>query len=158
MKLFSFHVPCPLKIDKDGTTSSSEKEGSQQLVSEDVRGEGTTDVSFEELPDYFKHVTLAQDSGAIVERDNSLRITVECHDLESLERLWSDYCSGHLNSIAEKCLLTDDIKRRFHVESVNLETIVLEDDYLACKEYLLKKTRKLAIIYSFKVVLRPKCL
>ena len=68
--------------------------------------------------------------------EGSLRITVECPTLEILEQLWDDYCSGHLNAVAEECLLTEDIKRRFHVESVSLNTRILEEDYLACKEFL----------------------
>ena len=71
-----------------------------------------------------------------------------CHNLVMLERLWHDFCSGHLNAVAGNCLLTDDIKRRFHVESVNLQTTILEEDYLACKKFLLNKTRKLTKIES----------
>ena len=40
--------------------------------------------------------------------EGSLRITVECPSLEILESLWEDYCSGHLNAVAEEKLLTDD--------------------------------------------------
>ncbi|XP_078368375.1 uncharacterized protein LOC144652233 isoform X3 [Oculina patagonica] len=68
--------------------------------------------------------------------DGSLRIIVECSTLEVLERLWKDYRSGNLNTVAEKCLLTDDIKWWFDVESVQLKTIILEEDYLACKLFL----------------------
>ena len=68
--------------------------------------------------------------------EGSLRITVECPTLEILEGLWEDYCSGHLNAVAEEYLLTDDIKRRFHVESVKLKTRILEEDYLVCKHFL----------------------
>ena len=69
--------------------------------------------------------------------EGSLLITVECKTLEILERLWEDYCSGHLNAVAEERLLTDDIKKRFDVESVKLETSILESDYLACKLFLM---------------------
>ena len=68
--------------------------------------------------------------------EGSLRITVECSTLEILEGLWEDYCSGHLNAVAEENLLTDDIKRRLHVKSIALKTIVLEEDYLVCKQFL----------------------
>ena len=71
--------------------------------------------------------------------EGSLRITVECRTLEILERLWEDYSSGHLNAVAENCLLTDDIKRRYNVLSVNLKTTILEEDYLACKRSLLAR-------------------
>jgi len=65
-----------------------------------------------------------------------LRITVECRTLEILEHLWDDYCSGHLNEVVEERLLTDEIKMRFRVESVKLTTTILQEDYLACKQFL----------------------
>ena len=68
--------------------------------------------------------------------EGSLRITVECPTLEILEGLWDVYCSGHLNAVAEENLLTDDIKRTLHVESIALKTIILEEDYLVCKQFL----------------------
>ena len=71
--------------------------------------------------------------------EGSLRITVQCYTLEILERLWEDYTSGHLNAVAEECLLTDDIKRRFDVVSVKLKTIIFEEDYLACKSSLISR-------------------
>ena len=80
--------------------------------------------------------------------EGSLLITVECRTLDILEGLWEDYCSGHFNAEAEERLLTDDIKKRFDVESVKLETTILEKDYLACKLFLLDKSRK-STIYSF---------
>ena len=69
--------------------------------------------------------------------EGSLLITVECRTLEILEGLWEDYCSGHLNAVAEERLLTDDIKKRFDVESVKLETTISKEDYLACKMFLM---------------------
>ena len=74
--------------------------------------------------------------------EGSLLLIVECRTLEILERLWEDYCSGHLNAVAEERLLTNDIKNRFDVESVNLETTILEKDYLACKLFLMDKSSK----------------
>ena len=125
-----------------------QENGSLHLVSEMLPEKKTSLGSFTELPNYLRHVTVTQDSEPTKERDNRLRFSVECRDLESLECLWSDYCSGRLNWMAEKCLLTDDIKERFQVESVNLETSILEEDYLACKEHLLKISRKLVTLLA----------
>ena len=68
--------------------------------------------------------------------EGSLHITVECSTLDILERLWEDYCCGHLNAVHEERLLTEDIKKRYDVESGKLETTILENDYLACKMFL----------------------
>ena len=72
--------------------------------------------------------------------EGSLIITVECCTLEILERLWEDYCSGHLNVVVEECLVTDDIRRRFDVEFVKLKTTIMEDDYVQCKLSLMDIT------------------
>ena len=94
-------------------------------------------LSAKEMPQSF-HYYLEGVHDVIVRdvKEGSLRITVECRTLEILERLWEDYCSGHLNAVAEECLLTDDIKRRFYVKSLKLKTTILKEDYLACKLFL----------------------
>ena len=74
--------------------------------------------------------------------EGSLHLTVECSTLDILERLWEDFCSGHLNAEAEERLLTEDIRKRFDVESVQLETTILEQDYLACKLFLMDVASK----------------
>ena len=96
--------------------------------------------SVKEFPAYLQRVKLIQDSWQTEESDNSLRVAVECENSEVLEQLWGDYRSGYLNVVAEKCLLTDDIKRRFHLTSVKFKTTILKEDYLACKDFLLNNT------------------
>ena len=119
------------------TNTETEEEESQQLSKEE-----TNDVTINELPKHFQHLKLIQDLMPTEGNENSLRLAVKCNNLEGLERLWEDYRSGRLNEIAEKYLVTDEIKRRFHVESVNLATTILEEDYLACKEFLSSKPSK----------------
>lgn len=77
--------------------------------------------------------------------EGSLRITVECRTVEILDRLWEEYCSGHLNAVAEERLLTDFIKKRFDVVSVKLKTTILEEDYFACKRFLMGISREYTI-------------
>ena len=68
--------------------------------------------------------------------------TFRCPSLESLESLWSDYQSGHLNNIAERYLVTDDIKKKLNLENVRLETTIEEENYRICKEILMEKSCK----------------
>ena len=70
----------------------------------------------------------------------SLEITFWCTSLESLESLWSDYHSGHLNDIAERYLVTDDIKKKLNLESVRLKTIIENENYRICKRILMEKS------------------
>ena len=73
----------------------------------------------------------------------SLVIKVQCPDLQSLESLWNDYCSGVLNEAAERLLLTDDIKKEINLETLRLKTIIVEESYLTCKKALMEKSGEL---------------
>ena len=70
----------------------------------------------------------------------SLVITVKCSTLESLERLWKDYQSGCLNSIAERFLVTDELKRKLRLDNIRLETTIEEENYLICKRAFLENS------------------
>ena len=72
----------------------------------------------------------------------SLEITFRCPSLESLECLCSDYQSGHLNNIAQRYLVTDDIKKKLNVGNVRLTTTIKEENYRICKEILMEKSCK----------------
>ena len=76
----------------------------------------------------------------------SIKITVKCLTLEILERLWDDYRSGHLNAVAEECLITEKIKDELDMETITLTTTILEEDYLACKLTLTEISGTLQII------------
>ena len=67
-------------------------------------------------------------------KPGSLIITVQCLTLESLESLWNGYCSGYLNDIVERFLVTDEIKRKLGMDNVRLKTTIEEENYLICKK------------------------
>ena len=71
-------------------------------------------------------------------RKGSIVIILECPTLESLEHLWSDYRSGHLDKVAERYLVTDKIKKKLNLETICLETTIDEENYLNCKKALMK--------------------
>ena len=70
----------------------------------------------------------------------SLIITVQCPSLESLESLWNDYCSGYLNDIVERFLVTDEIKRKLGMDNVRLKTTIEEGNYLICKKAFIENS------------------
>ena len=74
----------------------------------------------------------------------SLVIKVQCPDLQSLESLWNDYCSGVLNEAAERFLVTDDMKKEINLETLRLKTIIEEESYLICKKALMEKSGELS--------------
>ena len=71
-----------------------------------------------------------------------LEITVQCPTLESLESLWIDYCSGHLNEVAERFLVSNELKRKLNLETVRLKTTISEESYFMCKKAIMEMSRK----------------
>ena len=67
---------------------------------------------------------------------SSLLITVKCRSLLVLEHLWTDYTSGHLNKMVQKCLVTGDILNDLGLSELKLCLSVNEIDYKACKQVL----------------------
>ena len=119
------------------------QQGMQQVASENFLeaegGKEATTIPIEEQSQNTQPLNLIH---RVTPSDDSLRIEVKCLTLESLERLWQDYRSGQLNHMAENLLVTEDIKRKFNVESIKLKTTISEEDYLACKEYLSNRPGK----------------
>ena len=95
------------------------------------------------LSDFVKHLENTYNLTLTSVGVGSLVIKVQCPDLQSLESLWNDYCSGVLNEAAERSLVTDDIKREINVKIVRLKTIIEEDNYLICKKALTEKSGEL---------------
>lgn len=70
-------------------------------------------------------------------RIGSLLIAVECSSLQILEGLWEDYCSGHLNEVAQKELVTEEVLKKVNLSEIKLKTHIREEDYQSCKKYFL---------------------
>ena len=86
-------------------------------------------------------------------QSGSLIITVECSSLEILDELWEDYCTGHLNEMAQKYLVTEEILKELGLTEVKLTTTILEDEYRACREHLLQYSgefKGLFLVYSLR--------
>ena len=67
----------------------------------------------------------------------SLVIVLNCQRIESLEHLWNDFLSGHLDKVAERYLVTDEIKKRLNLETINLKTTIEKENYLNCRKALM---------------------
>ena len=81
----------------------------------------------------------------------SLKITFRCPSLESLERLWTDCQSGHLNSIAKRYLVTEDMKKKLNLENVKLKTTIEEQNYRICKKILTENLCKSGKLFVKKL-------
>ena len=79
----------------------------------------------------------------------SLEIKFRCSTLESLEHLWGDYQSGYLNEIAERYLVTHDIKKKLNLETVRLKTTIEDENYQICRKILTEKSCKFESLLTF---------
>ena len=66
----------------------------------------------------------------------SLIISLDCKTLRGLDQLWNDYLSGHLNKVAERHLVTDEIKKKLNLRTIKLKITIEEENYLKCKKVL----------------------
>ena len=67
---------------------------------------------------------------------SSWHITVECSSLQVLEGLWEDYRSGHLNSVAQEMLITQQVLEKLGLTELKLETFISKDQYERGKKLL----------------------
>ena len=64
----------------------------------------------------------------------SLIITVKCSSLLILDELWEDYYTGHLNEMAQRYLVTEDVLKGFGLTEVKLMTTIMETEYRKCRD------------------------
>ncbi len=92
----------------------------------------------EELNGFLEYMEKVRKVLIVDTKLGSLIITVECESLEILDKLWDDYCTGHLNEMAQEFLVTEDILKELGLTQVKLSSTILEEEYRACREYFLQ--------------------
>ena len=90
------------------------------------------------LKDFTDHLTQTYLLCLVTVREGSIVIILGCPTLESLELLWRDYRSGHLDEVAERYLVTEEIKRKLNLVTICLETTIEEENYSNCRKALMK--------------------
>ena len=131
------------KISCASATSKNSKEQDSQEAKEEVNRYMQKKVeevskkfdlsSFEGLHDFHVYLVGVRHLMDVSFDKGSIKITAKCRTLEILEQLWDDYCSGHLNAVAEECLITEKVKNELDMETITLTATILEENYLACK-------------------------
>ena len=91
----------------------------------------------EDLKSFTDHIENVYGVNLVTVGKGSVIIILDCPTLDSLEHLWNDYLAGHLDNLAERYLVTNEMKK-FDLEIVSLKTTILEEDYLNCKEALME--------------------
>ena len=103
----------------------------------------------EELNGYLQYLRDVRNVLLVNAEQGSLMITLECSSLEILEELWEDYCSGHLNEMAQKFLVTEEILKQFELIAVKLTTTIPVEEYTACRGYFLQSAGEFESLYNF---------
>ena len=67
---------------------------------------------------------------------NSVFVILDCPTLGSLKHLWSDYLSGHLNKVAERYLVTDEMRKNLNLQTIRLTTTIAVENYFNSKKVL----------------------
>ena len=96
----------------------------------------------EELNGFLQYLKEVRKVLVLDVQSGSLIITVKCGSLDILEGLWKDYCSGRLNEMAQKYLVTDDILKELGLTEVKLKANIKEEEYTACEEHFMRNFGK----------------
>ena len=83
----------------------------------------------------------------------SLIISLNCKTLKGLDHLWNDYLSGHLNKVAERYLVTDEMKKKLNLKKINLKTTIEEENYLNCRKVLMECSGEYQCLFFYAVIL-----
>ena len=95
-------------------------------------------------------------------KTGSLIITVRCTSLRILDDLWNDYCTGHLQEVAQRNLVTEDILQQWEwgLDSVQLTLTISEEEYKAYRKNFLKNEgryqKNTCYVYKFRLTRRLK--
>lgn len=94
----------------------------------------------DEYNDFLSYLTAVMDLKIKEVKEGSVIITVICTSLEILEVLWKDFNTGHMDKVAQKLLITNDVIKEFG--NVKITVTILEEEYKACRAYFLQLSGK----------------
>ena len=96
----------------------------------------------ERIGAFYQHLEDHYNLALVTIGKGSLEIIVQCSTLESLGHLWSDYLSGRLCEVAERYLVTDEIKKKLDLDTFRLKTTIAKENYLMCRKALVEMSGK----------------
>lgn len=107
-----------------------------------VKSHDLSTAELERVGALIEHIKKAYELALVSVNVGSLEIILYCPTLESLEHLWSDYLCGYLEEVAERYLVTDEMKRKLNLKTVRLKTIIEKESYLMCRKALMEMSGK----------------
>ena len=97
---------------------------------------------------FVEFLKMAYNVSRVALNKGSLIISLSCKTLKGLDQLWNDYLSGHLNKVAERYLVTDEMMTKLNLRKINLKTTIEEQNYLNCRKVLLESSGEYQCLYS----------
>ena len=92
----------------------------------------------EELDGFVRFLSEVRNVLVLDVQSGSLIVTVLCSSLKVLDALWYDYCTGHLNDMAQKYLVTKDILKEFNLTELKLTTTIQGEEYIDARKFFLQ--------------------
>ena len=92
----------------------------------------------EELNGFLRFLTDVRKVLFLNAQSGSLILPARCSSLEILDALWYDYCTGHLNDMVQKHLLTKDVLKKFDLTEMKLTTTIQLEEYIAARQFFLQ--------------------
>ena len=123
-----------------GRTESVEEAGSQGVMNYIARKcfQTVDTTKPEELNGFLRYLKKVRKVLILDAQPGSLILTVLCSSLEILDALWYDYCTGHLNGIAQKYLVTKDVLKEFGLIGLKLTITIQGKEYMAARAFFLQ--------------------
>ncbi|XP_066016011.1 uncharacterized protein [Pocillopora verrucosa] len=127
-----------------GRTENVEEAGSQGVMNFIARKYfQTVDTTKpEERNEFLRFLTDVRKVLVLDAQSGSLILTALCRSLEILDALWYDYCTGHLNDMAQKYLVTKDVLKEFDLTELKLITTIQREEYIVAREFFLQSSDK----------------
>ena len=96
----------------------------------------------EELNGFLQYLKNVREVLVLDAQPGSLILTALCSSLKILDTLWYDYCTGHLNDMAQKYLLTEHVLKEFDLTELKLTTTILGEEYIAARKFFMQGSGK----------------
>ena len=119
-----------------------------------MKSRNYTTVKVPRVGAFLEYLELTYDVSCRTFNLGSLIVSLECKTLKGLDKLWNDYLSDHLNKVAKKHLVTDEMMKNLSLKTINLMTTIDEENYLNCRKILVESSGEYKLILSRCVIIQ----
>ena len=137
--LFSDHL-IKLKVETLGLNEEQKKDLSDVLILQAttfIKLRNYSKVKVTGVRAFLKYLETTYNLSRVALNVGSLIISLDCKTSRGLDQLCNyDFFSGQLNKLAERHLVTYEMKKKLNLRSIKLKITIEEENYLRCKKVL----------------------